>query len=176
MSTDPRYPVGRFENPATYTAAERAQRIATLAAMPGEVRALVAPLSAADLERRYRPEGWTVRQVTHHLADSHLNAYIRMKLGLTQDEPTVLAYDEAVWAKLPDMNMPASVSLQLLEGLHQRWTALLGALAESDFQKQVKHSEYGLMSLDHLLAMYAWHARHHTAHIRQALGRTAASA
>lgn len=169
MSTDLRYPVGRFEKPAVYTPAERAERIAILAALPAEIRRLVEPLAAADLERCYRPGGWSIRQVVHHLADSHLNAYLRTKFTLTQDMPKVMAYDEAVWAALPDVAVPVTASLDILAGLHQRWTALLSSLPEEAFQRRMDHPENGMMTLDHALAMYAWHSRHHTAHIRQAL-------
>lgn len=171
MSTDPRYPVGRFEQPATTTATDRAEQIATLAALPGELRTLVEPLDAAALERRYRPEGWTVRQLVHHLADSHLNAYVRTKFALAEDTPTVKTYDEAIWAQMPDYQAPVEISLVLLDGLHQRWVTLLRALPEASFQRAVQHPEWGLMPLDHLVAQYAWHSRHHTAHIRTALAR-----
>ncbi|MGH9486212.1 MAG: YfiT family bacillithiol transferase [Terriglobales bacterium] len=169
MSRDARYPIGRFEPPAKYTAAERAQRIAVLAALPDEVRALVARLQPADLERRYRPGGWTVRQVTHHLADSHLNAYLRTKSILTLPTPTIMGYDQAVWAELPDVAAPVEASLLMLDGLHRRWVVLLRATPGEQFQRQMNHSEHGMMTLDHLLAMYAWHCYHHASHIRSAL-------
>lgn len=169
MNTDPRYPVGRFERPTTTTARDRAEWIATLAALPGDLRALVEPLDAAALERRYRPEGWTVRQLVHHLADSHLNAYVRTKFALAEDTPTIKTYDEAVWATMPDYQAPVEISLLLLDGLHQRWVALLRALPEASFQRAVKHPEWGTLPLEHLVALYAWHSRHHTAHIRAAL-------
>ncbi|MGH9475809.1 MAG: YfiT family bacillithiol transferase [Terriglobales bacterium] len=169
MSPDPRYPVGRFQAPPSVTASDRAAHIATLAAMPAELRALVEPLAPADLDRRYREGGWTVRQLVHHLADSHMNAYIRMKFVLAEDAPTVKVYDEAVWAELPDVAAPVGASLVLLEGLHQRWVVLLRALPEAAFQRTMNHPEWGLVPLDQTLALYSWHARHHTAHIRLAL-------
>ncbi|MGH9413747.1 MAG: YfiT family bacillithiol transferase [Terriglobales bacterium] len=169
MSADAQYPVGRFEKPGAYTATERAERIAILAAMPAEVRALTGGLGDKDLERRYRPGGWNVREVVHHLGDSHLNAYLRTKFTLSEDTPRVMGYDQALWAQSADYAEPVEMSLRLLEGLHQRWTVLLRAQPAEAFQRAMQHSEYGLMTLDHALALYAWHARHHTAHLRLAL-------
>lgn len=165
--TDLRYPVGKFDSTTPFTADSRATAIAILASLPANLRAAVAGLTDAQLDSPYRPDGWTVRQVVHHLADSHLNAYTRIRLGLTEDNPTIKPYAEQKWAELPDAkSAPAEVSLDILDGLHQRWVMLLRTLSEADFARTVVHPEHGReMSLDFLTAMYAWHCRHHVAHI-----------
>ena len=166
-AADPRYPVGRFTLPeASSSAAERARWIGEIASTPAEFRAALDGLNDAQLDTPYREGGWTVRQVAHHMPDSHLNAYMRFKLALTEDNPTIKPYDEAAWAQLPDSRMPPASSLLLLESLHARWTTLLRAMKEADFQRTVVHPEHGrTFTLDGLLAMYAWHGRHHTAHV-----------
>lgn len=161
---DPRYPIGRFD-PATAAPSMRAANIETLRHAPERLRAAISGLSDAQLDTPYREGGWTVRQVVHHLADSHANAYIRVKLALTEDWPTVKPYDEAAWAKLADSREPIDGSLAIFEALHRRWLALLAPLSENDFQKGFNHPSLGRQSLDQTLAMYAWHSRHHTAHI-----------
>jgi len=129
-------------------------------------------LTASQLDTPYRPGGWTVRQVVHHVPDSHLNAYVRFKLALTEDSPTIKPYDEAAWAKLADTaETPVEVSLQLLESLHARWVRLLESMTEADFARQFHHPESGTMSLDTYLSGYAWHCRHHVAHITQLRAR-----
>ncbi|HET7584411.1 MAG TPA: putative metal-dependent hydrolase [Gemmatimonadaceae bacterium] len=164
--SDLRYPIGRFERPTTLSAAERASCIDDIAAAPGNLRNAVDGLSDAQLDTPYRPGGWTVRQVVHHVPDSHLNAYVRFRLGLTRDGPRITTYDEARWAELPDARtMPAAPSLQLLDGLHQRWVALLRSMDAADFARTISHPEMGDVSLDDLLALYAWHGKHHAAHI-----------
>jgi hypothetical protein len=163
---DLRYPIGRFSPPASSMAGVRAAHIQTVRLLPARLRAAVSGLSDAQLDTPYREGGWTVRQVVHHLADSHANAYVRCKLALTADWPTINAYDEAVWANLPDSrSLPVDVSLAMIEGLHTRWTTLLDALSEEDFQKGFNHPEFGRVNLARQLAMYEWHCRHHTAHI-----------
>jgi uncharacterized damage-inducible protein DinB len=177
MSTldDSKYPVGRFQRPTTYTPESRYAAIAVLAELPRQLRDLVAPLDPKQWEQRYRAGGWTVREVVHHIADSHLNAYCRIKMALTESNPAIVSYDEARWAQLPDnAATPPSVSLQLIDALHQRWTSLLRQLPESDFDRCYNHPEQGLVSLDACLALYAWHCRHHAAHIRLALAHPAA--
>jgi hypothetical protein len=165
--TDLRYPVGKFDSAAPITAESRAAATADLEALPGRLRAAVAGLTDAQLDTPYRPDGWTVRQVVHHLADSHLNAYTRIRLGLTEDNPTIKPYAEQQWAELPDAKSSAAeASLAILDGLHQRWVALTRTLTDTDFARTVVHPEHGRqMSLDFLTAMYAWHCRHHVAHI-----------
>jgi uncharacterized damage-inducible protein DinB len=162
-----RYPVGKFSFPKSpSTSQERRPWIDDLAATPGKMRAAVAGLSPDQLNTPYRPEGWTVRQVVHHVPDSHVNGYIRFKLALTEDEPTIKPYDEGTWAKLGDTaSTPVEVSLAMLQALHERWVCLLEALSGDEFARQFHHPEIGIMRLDHTLAMYAWHCRHHVAHI-----------
>jgi uncharacterized damage-inducible protein DinB len=162
---DLRYPVGHFRPLSSYSASERAAGIETLRALPGHLRAAVLPLDDAQLDTPYREGGWTVRQVVHHVADSHLNSYVRFKLALTEYEPTIKPYDEAGWALLPDNRMPVDVSLALTDSLHQRWVALLQSLTEKDFEKKFFHPQSGSQNLATSLALYAWHSLHHTAHI-----------
>src|SRR5579872_2492151 len=162
-----RYPIGPLPRVATpLDANTRGQHLATLEQTPARVRTLVSGLTDRQLETPYRPGGWTVRQVVHHLPDSHLNSYIRFKLALTEDNPTIKTYDEAAWAKLPDTNKtPAETSLVMLEALHERWVNLMRSMAPSDFARPLKHPELGDVNLDRLVAHYAWHGRHHVAHI-----------
>jgi uncharacterized damage-inducible protein DinB len=165
-----RYPIGRFERlnqPLDRVA--RARLIDDIEQAPARMRQLVAGLSEAQLEMPYRPGGWTIRQVVHHVPDSHMNAYIRMKFAVTEDAPTIKAYEEGRWAELPEAKSgPVSMSLDLLAALHRRWVAFLRALPESEFQKAYVHPELGRVTLDEAIALYAWHGRHHAAHVRQA--------
>jgi uncharacterized damage-inducible protein DinB len=160
-----RYPIGHFTAPASYTAEVRAENIETLRLLPQRLRAAVAGLDAAQLDTPYREGGWTVRQVVHHVADSHANSYIRFKLALTEDWPTIKPYDEAAFAQLADAKLPIEGSLALIEALHGRWVALLETLTEDDFQRGFTHPKMGSQSLANALAIYAWHSHHHTAHI-----------
>ncbi len=165
---DLRYPIGRFTRPATVTAAERAEYIEAIAAAPATLREAVGGLSEAQLDTPYRPDGWTVRQVVHHLPDSHLNAFVRFKLALTEIEPTIKPYDEKAWAELPDGRSPlVAESLALLDALHARWVYMLRAMRAADFARTLVHPERpgAPMTLDVMLALYAWHGRHHVAHI-----------
>lgn len=140
--------------------------IDVIAAAPLRMREAVAGLDAAQLDTPYREGGWTVRQVVHHVPDSHMNAYVRVKLALTEDEPTIKPYEEAAWAQLPDSRItPVEVSLALLEALHTRWVDLLRAMDGADFKRSFRHPEHGAVTLDWLVGMYAWHSRHHVAHI-----------
>lgn len=164
--TDLRYPIGHFIPPATNLPGMRAAYIETLRQLPDRLREVTAGLSDAQLDTPYREGGWTVRQVIHHLADSHANAYVRYKLALTEDWPTIKPYDEAAWAELADSRkLPIDVSMAIITGMHARWVALLESLSEEDFHKGYIHPELGKQDLSAVLAMYAWHARHHTAHI-----------
>ncbi|MBV6521553.1 MAG: putative metal-dependent hydrolase YfiT [Gemmatimonadaceae bacterium] len=166
MSTDLRYPIGRFVPPLRATAATRSAAITAIAQAPDHLRDAVADLTHAQLETPYRPGGWTVRQVVHHVADSHVNAYVRLRLTLAEDVPTVRPYDETRWAELVDAkHMDVQASLSLLDALHERFVALLQSLGEDDWQRRYRHPESGEHDLDYLLEMYAWHGRHHAAHI-----------
>jgi len=162
---DLRYPIGRFNPPATSMPGIRAAHIETLRLLPERLRAAVAGLNDAQLDTPYRDGGWTVRQVVHHLADSHANSVIRFKLALTEDWPTVKTYDEAAWARLPDSRLPIDGSLVLIDALHARFVGLLQAMSEDDFRKGFVHPERGRVTLAQNLAIYDWHSRHHTAHI-----------
>jgi hypothetical protein len=160
------YPIGKYEHKASLTPAERETAIAQIAAAPKCLRDAVAGLSHQQFDTPYRPGGWTVRQVVHHVPDSHLNSYIRFKLALTENEPTIRPYDEALWAKLQDSrDTPVEVSLSLLESLHHRWEVLLRSLGPEDFSRRLRHPAQGPMTLDDMLGSYAWHGRHHVAHI-----------
>jgi uncharacterized damage-inducible protein DinB len=162
---DLRYPTGRFNPPASSLPGIRAAHMQTLCQLPERLRAAVAGLNDTQLNTPYREGGWTVRQVVHHIADSHAQAYIRCKTALAEDWPTVKVYDEAAWAKLPDSRLPIDDSLALIEALHGSWVALLEAMTEDDFRKGFIHPERGRVDLAKALAMYEWHSRHHTAHI-----------
>ena len=166
-----RFPIGKFERPAVPLNDEaRALLIREIEGAPAGLRAAVDGLSDAQLDTPYRPGGWTLRQVVHHVPDSHLNGYTRMKLAMTEEAPTIKLYQEALWAELPEARTaPISVSLDLLDALHLRWTAFLRALSSSDFQKTYRHPELGLVSLDVAVAIYAWHGKHHTAHIKSGI-------
>jgi uncharacterized damage-inducible protein DinB len=171
---DPRYPVGPFEWKGALSEEERRRAIEDIAAAPAKLRSAVQGLSAQQLDAPYRPGGWTVRQVVHHVPDSHLNAYARCKLALTEQQPTIKPYDQELWAKLEDSrSTPVETSLALLEALHERWVVLLRSLQPSDFARKLNHPELGVLTLEQLLALYAWHSRHHVAHItslRQRMG------
>lgn len=165
--TDLRYPIGRFQfENDNLTDEQRQHFINQIAETPAMLREAVKGLSQEQLEMPYRPGGWTVRQVVHHVPDSHLNSYVRFKLALTEDEPTIKPYDEAQWAMLGDtQSTPVEVSLNLLESLHERWVRLLRSLAPADFARTFRHPELGIVSLNKNVALYAWHGRHHVAHI-----------
>jgi uncharacterized damage-inducible protein DinB len=166
MEADLRYPIGKRERIENVTESQRRAFIDAIAETPAKLRAAVAGLNDKQLDTPYRPGGWTVRQVVHHLPDSHLNSFVRFKLALTEDAPTIKPYDEARWAELPDSKAPVEVSLSLLEDLHKRWILLLNALTPADWKRTLRHPEHpGLMTLDDNLQIYAWHGRHHVAHI-----------
>jgi hypothetical protein len=162
---DLRFPVGRFSPQPSSTPEIRAAHIQTLRILPEHLREAVSGLTDSQLDTPYREGGWTVRQLVHHLPDSHSNSYIRFKLALTEDWPTIKPYDEAAWAKLADSFLPVDVSLSLLAALHGRWVALLESMSEEDFRKGYNHPEQGRQTLANVLALYDWHSRHHTAHI-----------
>ncbi len=168
--SDLRYPIGKFQWTAPeseeQSAKDRTGYIEVLSKLPGQMRAAVRDLRAEQLDTPYRPEGWSVRQVVHHVPDSHMNAYIRFKLALTEEQPQIKPYNEAEWAKLPDSNVtPVEVSLHLLAALHSRWVDVLQSMRPSDFGRTLYHPEHGVLTLDRMLAMYAWHSDHHLSHI-----------
>lgn len=163
---DPRYPIGKYEQPKDVTPALRQQAIEAIAVTPAKFRAAVKGLNDSQLDAPYREGGWTVRQVVHHVPDSHLNAYVRLRLALTEEQPTIKPYEEARWAELADAkSAPVEVSLTLLESLHDRWVRLWRSMSAADFAKTLVHPEHGVRSVDWLLFLYAWHGRHHRAHI-----------
>src|SRR5215469_15042505 len=154
---DLRFPIGKFHWKGDLNEAERAELISQIAAVPARLRKAVKGLTAEQLDTPYRPEGWTVRQVVHHLPDSHLNSYVRFKLALTENQPTVKTYDQEAWAKLADSkSTPVETSLALLEALHERWVNLLQSMSPADFARTLNHSEMGPVTLDRMLALYAW--------------------
>lgn len=163
---DLRYPIGEFDLKTIVTAEHRQTLIDQIAEAPAKLRAAVSGLNEEQLATPYRPGGWTVRQVVHHVPDSHLNSYLRFKLAMTEEQPQIRTYHEERWAELSDAkNGPLEVSLNLLDWLHQRWVLFLRSLKEEDFKKSFHHPEWGVVSLDKAMAMYAWHGRHHVAHI-----------
>jgi hypothetical protein len=164
--SDPRYPIGKFAFAGSSTEHQREQYITEIEKTPAALRLAVQGLSNEKLETPYREGGWTVRQVVHHVPDSHLNAYIRFKLALTEDEPTIKPYMEDRWAQLADVpSTPIEVSLALLDNLHDRWVRLLRSFRPDDWKRTFRHPELGLVSLEKNLALYSWHGRHHVAHI-----------
>ncbi len=161
-----RYPIGKMPNPATFTQEEVQSWITDIEKLPKQIRDAVQNLTPAQIDTRYRPEGWTIRQVVHHVADSHINAYMRLKLALTEENPTIKPYEEQFWAELPDSKMDIEISLTLIENLHARFVCILRGMSWADFSRTFYHP--GLKSnvqLGAMAAMYSWHGRHHTAHI-----------
>lgn len=164
-----RYPIGRFIVPEKISAEETQKHIEEIAAAPAALRAAVKGLSEARLDQPYRPGGWTIRQVVHHLPDSHLNAYLRMKLALTEDEPVVTPYMEDRWAELPDSRTVAvETSLRLFESVQERWVAIMRSMTDAQWQRAYRHPVLGRYPLDRQAALYAWHGKHHVAHIERA--------
>ncbi len=162
-----RYPIGRFQWPAHVTAADRQAWIQKIEEFPIALTAAVSDLNEAQLDTRYRPGGWTVRQLVHHVADSHINSYARFRLALTEDNPPIRGYDENAWAELPDAKTaPVRSSLAILTGIHERWGALLRHLTDEQWARTFQHSERGAMRLDATAGLYAWHGAHHVAHVR----------
>ena len=169
--TDPRYPIGRFENPGPSGDERRLECIRQIAALASDLQNEVGSLTREQLDTPYREGGWTVRQVIHHLADSHMNSYARCKLALTESEPTIKPYDENLWAQTPDCAAPCEISVALLDALHRRWVFFWKALEPGQWSRAYRHPERGVTTLETTLALYAWHGRHHLAHIRQARER-----
>jgi hypothetical protein len=161
---DPRYPIGK---PDLNDQRPLPEAIEEIAALPAQLREALAKVGPNRLDTPYREGGWTARQVVHHFADSHINSYVRFRLALTEDCPTIKPYDEKEWAELPDAKSgPVEVSLSLIDGLHARWAALLRSMAPADFERQFRHPERGLLTLAQNVRLYAWHCRHHLAHLR----------
>ena len=166
MTDDLRYPIGPLKTAEHLDETARREAIAAIAATPTQLRAAVLGLTEEQLDTPYRPGGWTVRQVVHHVPDSHMNAYVRFKLALTEDVPPIKPYAEALWAELPDTRLtPPEVSLSLLDHLHERWVNILRNMTPEDFDRKLQHPEKGLLTLDAMLSLYSWHGRHHVAHV-----------
>jgi hypothetical protein len=169
---DLRYPVGRYQAPEIISSSQRTVWIEQMAELPAELSKAVAGLEDSQLDTPYRPGGWTVRQVVHHLPDSHMNSYTRFRLALTENSPVIKPYEEGAWAELMDARTaPVVPSLTLVEGLHARFILLLRSLTDDDFARTFRHPELGEKRLDWTLGLYAWHGLHHTAHINQLRGR-----
>jgi len=167
---DLQYPIGKFKWVGAATEQQLREWIDEIAAAPAQHRAAVSGLSPQQLDTPYRPRGWTVRQVVHHVPDSHLNSYMRFRLALTEQEPTIKPYDQARWAELPDSRTaPIEMSLSLLESLHERWVILLRSLTPAEWKRTFRHPELGVVNLEQNAALYAWHGRHHVAHVLNSL-------
>lgn len=168
MRKDPRYPIGRFDKQINITKEIRKEFINTIEILPLQLRNEVVNLSSRQLDTPYRDGGWTIRQVVHHIPDSHLNAYVRFKLALTEDNPQIKTYEEHLWAELPDtFKTPIDISLDILEALHKRWAVLLKSMTDEQFEKTFQHPEWEKITLNTTLALYAWHSKHHLAHITE---------
>lgn len=165
MTNDLRFPIGKFDSGREVTPELRRQFIQAIKDLPENIKNAVADLNDEQLDTPYRPEGWTVRQTVHHVADSHLNSYIRFKLALTEETPTIRPYYEDRWAELKDSEMPIDVSMKIIEGVHARWANLLDSMSDADFQRKLIHPETGDWTLEKMLGLYEWHGKHHTAHI-----------
>ncbi len=165
MSDDLRFPIGRFNSDIEVTENLLKSFIKTIEKLPDEISNAVKDLNDEQLDTEYRPDGWTVRQVVHHVADSHLNSYCRFKLALTEENPTIRAYYEDRWAELPDNEMPIDVSINIIDGVHLRWSKILNSMSNEDFRRTLVHPESGNWTLDKFLGLYDWHSKHHTAHI-----------
>ncbi len=165
VSNDLRYPIGEFDAGVEVTPELRKELIRIIADLPQKISEAVEGLSEEQLEMPYRPEGWTVRQTVHHIADSHINSLCRFKLAMTEENPTIRPYFEDRWAELADSRLPIDISLKLLEAVHLRWSALLDSMTDEDFKRPLIHPDSGEWTIEKFLALYAWHSRHHTAHI-----------
>jgi uncharacterized damage-inducible protein DinB len=166
--SDLRFPIGKFRYDGVPNPEQKQVMLEEIAQTPANLRAAVKGLSDAQLDTEYRPGGWTVRQVVHHVPDSHLNSYVRFKLALTEDDPTIKPYAEDRWAQLADSKAtPIEVSLTLLDSLHDRWVRLLKSLTEEDWKRTFRHPDLGPMTLEKTLALYAWHGKHHVAHVNE---------
>lgn len=169
LPDDPRYPIGKFHHDGPVTDADLARWTGEIAALPGDLRRAVSPLDDARLDTPYRPGGWTIRQVVHHVPESHMNAYIRFMWALTEDEPLIKPYDEARRAAQADYRLPVEPSLALLERLHERWLVLIRSLDRAQLSRRFVHPEWGAQELARTVGHYAWHGRHHLAHVTTAI-------
>jgi hypothetical protein len=165
MTHDLRYPIGELDRRAPITPERRALAIKSIEELPAHLRAAVGGLDDAQLDTPYRPGGWTVRQLVHHVADSHMNGYIRLKLALTEHNPTIKPYEQDQWAMLPDSGLPIDISLGVLDGVHTRWSTLWASIQDADFKRSFQHPDLGQLTVDTHLQIYGWHSRHHVAHI-----------
>ncbi|TWI94608.1 DinB family protein [Mucilaginibacter frigoritolerans] len=164
------YPIGKFKAPVSYTTEDIRKWTTTIRELPGRLRQAIITLNEKQLDTPYRIGGWTLRQVVHHVADSHMNSLTRFKLALTEENPTIKPYEEADWALLPDYKLPVEPSLKMLEGIHLRWVALLEALTEEQWNRAFVHPESGeTIQLKKALALYHWHSKHHLAHVTEAI-------
>lgn len=171
LNEDLRYPIGEFDKNILITEAAKDEFIKTILNLHDDLSNAVSDLSEAQLETPYRQGGWTVKQTVHHIADSHINSFVRFKLALTEEAPTIRPYFEDRWAELPDSRMPIDVSMQIIKGIHLRWAKLLMEMSEADYQRKLLHPESGAWTLLQFLALYDWHSRHHTAHIMRLRAR-----
>jgi uncharacterized damage-inducible protein DinB len=165
MSEDLSFPIGKYNKDAEINSEQRKQFIEEIVGLPNNLREAVKDLSDGQLDMPYRPAGWTVRQVIHHVGDSHMNSFIRFKLALSEDNPTIRPYAEDRWAETAEYKMSVDVSLNLIDSIHQRWATLLDSMSDADFARTLTHPETGAWTLEDLLGMYVWHGKHHTAHI-----------
>lgn len=166
--SDPRYPMGKFSFSPFSDDAARQAAIADIRDLPKQLKAALTPFNGDKLDIPYREGGWTLRQLIHHVADSHMNAFLRFRWGLTEDKPTIKPYDEKAWALLPDSSLPIDASLAIIENVHHRWTVMMELTPTEDFARELIHPDNGPMSLDKLLQLYAWHGKHHVAHVANA--------
>ncbi len=167
-----KYPIGRFHAPDNFTDASRKEAIETLRNLPKKLSPIVNALSEAQLQTPYRPGGWSVKQLIHHIADSHMNSYTRFKFGLTEDRPTIMPYDQDAWVNTPENELPVSVPLSLIDSIHQKLAHLLSSFSDDEFNRTVFHPEMKEeISLDRLAALYAWHSEHHLAHVTELIKR-----
>ncbi|QED46052.1 YfiT family bacillithiol transferase [Cytobacillus dafuensis] len=164
-----RYPIGEFICEENISKDQVLKWMEEIRLLPSQLSEKVCHLSEEELSQPYRENGWTIRQVVHHIADSHTNGYIRFKLALTEDTPAIKPYNQDEWAKLPDSNMPISISLKIIDSLHERWTYLLQSLTDEQLKRAFHHPDSGLVTLAKSIGIYAWHGKHHLAHIRNAL-------
>jgi len=167
MDEDLRFPIGKFDSNLKITKKLRNQFIETIAGFPDVLFEEIKNLRDDQLDTPYRPEGWTVRQLIHHIADSHMNSYIRFKLALTEDAPTIRPYFEDRWAEIEDSKMPIDVSMKIIRGVHARWATVLNAMSDADFRRKLVHPDSGEWTLEKMLGLYEWHSRHHLAHITE---------